>query len=69
MTRGAEWRLFIPPSLAYGLSPPPSLAPDSLLIFDVSLVAVDPASAPHAAIPAPPADRASTATLSTPATP
>ncbi len=46
MTRGAAWRLFIPPKLAYGMTPPPSMPPDSLLIFDVALVGVEPAKAP-----------------------
>lgn len=44
MGRGAQWRLFIPPELAYGTTPPPSIPPNSLLIFDVEVVSVEPHS-------------------------
>jgi len=40
MKVGAKYRLFIPPSLAYGEQGPPSIGPNSLLIFDIELVAV-----------------------------
>jgi FKBP-type peptidyl-prolyl cis-trans isomerase FklB len=52
MRPGAEWRLFIPPDLAYALAPPPSIPPNALLIFDVSMIGVEPAGTPHAAAPA-----------------
>jgi len=52
MRPGAEWRLFIPPDLAYALTPPPSIPPNALLIFDVSMMEVEPAGTPHAAAPA-----------------
>ena len=44
MGQGAQWRLFIPPELAYGTTPPPSIPPNSLLIFDVEVVKVEPHS-------------------------
>ena len=53
MRPGAEWRLFIAPELAYALTPPPSIPPNALLIFDVSMIGVEPAGSPHAAAPAP----------------
>ena len=53
MRPGAEWRLFIPPDLAYALTPPPSIPPNALLIFDVSMISVDPAGSPRAAAPRP----------------
>ena len=45
MTTGAKWRLFIPPGLAYGTTPPPSIPPNSLLIFEVELVRIEPLAA------------------------
>ena len=47
MQPGAKWRLFIPPQLAYDLSPPPGapIPPGAMLIFDVDLVSVQPARA------------------------
>jgi FKBP-type peptidyl-prolyl cis-trans isomerase len=44
MKPGAKWRLFIPPQLAYDLSPPPGapIPPGSMLIFDVDLLSVQP---------------------------
>jgi FKBP-type peptidyl-prolyl cis-trans isomerase len=45
MKPGAKWRLFIPPQLAYDLSPPPGapIPPGAMLIFDVDLLSVQPA--------------------------
>jgi FKBP-type peptidyl-prolyl cis-trans isomerase len=43
MHRGAQWRVFVPPDLAYAMTPPPSIPPNSLLVFDIELVGVDPA--------------------------
>jgi len=41
MTVGDKWRLFIPPGLAYGESPPPGvIPPNSALIFDVELLEI-----------------------------
>jgi len=41
MKPGAQWRLFIPPELAYGDNSPPSIPPGSLLVFDVELIRVE----------------------------
>ena len=51
MSAGSQWRLFIPPQLAYGTTPPPSIPPDSLLIFDVEVLGVEAAATVH---PTPP---------------
>ena len=41
MRVGDEWRLFIPPDLAYGeSSPSPAIPPNSVLIFDVELLEI-----------------------------
>ena len=41
MKVGDKWRLFIPPSLAYGeQSPTPAIPPNSTLIFDVELLEI-----------------------------
>ncbi len=41
MKVGDKWRLFIPPSLAYGeQSPTPAIPPNSALIFDVELLEI-----------------------------
>ena len=41
MKVGDKWRLFIPPSLAYGeASPTPAIPPNSALIFDVELLEI-----------------------------
>jgi len=47
MKPGAKYKLFIPPQLAYDLQPPPGapIPPGSMLIFDVDLLSVQPASA------------------------
>jgi FKBP-type peptidyl-prolyl cis-trans isomerase FkpA len=44
MKPGAKYELFIPPSLAYGASPPPGapIPPGALLKFEVELVSVKP---------------------------
>ncbi|MFK7795881.1 MAG: FKBP-type peptidyl-prolyl cis-trans isomerase [Aureispira sp.] len=40
MQAGARYRLFIPPSLAYGVAGPSVIPPNSLLIFEVELLEV-----------------------------
>jgi FKBP-type peptidyl-prolyl cis-trans isomerase FklB len=43
MNKGAKYRLFIPPALAYGeQSPTPAIPPNSVLVFDVELVDIMP---------------------------
>lgn len=45
MKPGSKWQLFIPPDLGYGANPPPGVPPGSLLVYDVELVGIQPASA------------------------
>jgi len=47
MKVGSKWRLFIPSDLAYGANPQPGgkIGPNDVLIFDVELLAINPASA------------------------
>lgn len=53
MKPGAQWRLYIPPELAYGSTPRPEIPGGSLLLFDVQLMSVKPAAAPAAPAAAP----------------
>jgi FKBP-type peptidyl-prolyl cis-trans isomerase FklB len=50
MKPGASYELYVPPDLGYGSQPRPNIPANSLLIFDVDLLSVKPASA---AAPAP----------------
>jgi FKBP-type peptidyl-prolyl cis-trans isomerase len=52
MHSGAQWRVFVPPDLAYAMTPPPSIPPNSLLEFDIEIVGVDPADSARAPVPA-----------------
>jgi FKBP-type peptidyl-prolyl cis-trans isomerase len=52
MHRGAKWRVFIPPELAYGKSPPPAIPPNSALIFEIEVLAIDAVGPAAAAAPA-----------------
>jgi FKBP-type peptidyl-prolyl cis-trans isomerase FklB len=49
MKPGAKWKLFIPPQLAYDLRSRPPIPPGSMLLFELELLSVKPAS------PVPPA--------------
>jgi hypothetical protein len=40
-----------PPELAYGLTPPPSIPPTSMLIFDIEVLGLDSAGIPAAGSP------------------
>jgi FKBP-type peptidyl-prolyl cis-trans isomerase len=40
MKPGAKWKLFVPPALAYDMTPKPGIPPGSALVFDVELLAV-----------------------------
>jgi FKBP-type peptidyl-prolyl cis-trans isomerase len=52
MKPGASYELYVPPELAYGSQPRPSIPANSVLIFDVDLLSVKPKPDP-AATPAP----------------
>jgi FKBP-type peptidyl-prolyl cis-trans isomerase len=52
MHRGAQWRVFVPPDLAYAMTPPPSIPPNSLLVFDIEIVGVESADSARAPVPA-----------------
>ena len=41
MSEGDSWRIFIHPDLAYGEAGRPGIPPNSALIFDISLLAVN----------------------------
>ncbi|MDZ4813165.1 MAG: FKBP-type peptidyl-prolyl cis-trans isomerase [Pseudomonadota bacterium] len=50
MNEGSKWQLVIPSTLAYGdTARPGPIGPNATLLFDVELIAVDPAPAPAAA--------------------
>lgn len=40
MPVGSKWQLFVPSNLAYGENAPPSIGPNSTLVFDVDLVGI-----------------------------
>ena len=65
MPAGSEWRLFVPPSLAYGEkgNPRGHVGPNATLVFDVSLMAV--ADAPAQQTAAAPAKQSTTQAAST----
>jgi FKBP-type peptidyl-prolyl cis-trans isomerase len=46
MKPGASYELFVPPDLAYGSQPKPTIPANSVLIFDVELLSVKAKSAP-----------------------
>jgi FKBP-type peptidyl-prolyl cis-trans isomerase FklB len=48
MKPGAKWQLFVPPELAYGVTPRPSIPGGSLLIFDVELLSAKSSGGPAA---------------------
>lgn len=48
MKVGAQYKLFIPPKLAYGPQPRPGIPPNSVLLFDVELIDVKAGDAPPA---------------------
>lgn len=48
MAVGSEWELFVPPDLGYGERSPRTIPPNSVLIFDITLLGVEAAPAPHA---------------------
>jgi FKBP-type peptidyl-prolyl cis-trans isomerase len=46
MSRGAKWRVFVPPELGYGTAPPPVIPTNSVLVFEIEVLAIDPAAGP-----------------------
>ena len=44
MKPGAKWQLFVPPELGYGATSPPSVPPGALLVYELELLRVDPAT-------------------------
>src|SRR5580700_9482002 len=54
MKPGAKWQLFIPPELAYGARGQPKIPPNSLLIFEVSVISAEAAGAAPKAPPGTP---------------
>jgi FKBP-type peptidyl-prolyl cis-trans isomerase FklB len=42
MKPGAQWRLFVPPELAYDSASRPGIPPGSLLVFDLELLRIEP---------------------------
>jgi FKBP-type peptidyl-prolyl cis-trans isomerase len=54
MKPGAKWQLFIPPELAYGTRGQAKIPPNSLLIFEVSVLSSEPANVPPKAPPGTP---------------
>jgi FKBP-type peptidyl-prolyl cis-trans isomerase FklB len=54
MKPGAKWQLFIPPELAYGTRAQQKIPPNSLLIFEVSVISAEAAGAPPKAPPGTP---------------
>lgn len=55
MKPGAQWRLFVPPELAYDTASRPGIPPGSLLVFDLELVRIEPPQTlpPNSAPPKP----------------
>jgi FKBP-type peptidyl-prolyl cis-trans isomerase FklB len=47
MKPGAQWRLFVPPELAYDTASRPGIPPGSLLVFDLELLRIEPPQTLH----------------------
>jgi FKBP-type peptidyl-prolyl cis-trans isomerase len=45
MPVGSKWQLAIPANLAYGEDAPPQIGPNSVLLFDIELLAIKPPEA------------------------
>jgi FKBP-type peptidyl-prolyl cis-trans isomerase FklB len=46
MRPGAKWQVFVPPELGYGANSPPPIPPGSLMIYELELLQVEPATNP-----------------------
>ncbi len=44
MKPGDKWQLFVPPDLAYGSNPPPTIPPGALLIYEMELLHIEAAA-------------------------
>jgi FKBP-type peptidyl-prolyl cis-trans isomerase FklB len=44
MKPGDKWQLFVPPDLAYGSNPPPTIPPGALLVYEMELLRIDAAT-------------------------
>lgn len=44
MKPGAKWQLFVPPELAYGSNPPPTVPPGAVLVYEIELLHIEPAA-------------------------
>ena len=56
MNAGSKWKLFVPSDLAYGPQGRPGIAPNSVLIFEVELLAVQHPNPQPAPVPPPAAN-------------
>ncbi len=45
MGKHAKWKVFVPPALAYGTSPPAAIPTNSLLVFEIEIVDIESAGA------------------------
>jgi FKBP-type peptidyl-prolyl cis-trans isomerase len=66
MPVGSKWQIFIPSSLAYGQRGPGPIGPNSTLVFDVELVAIQPKTPPAPPAPSPAPSAAPPAAPGTP---
>jgi len=54
MKVGDKWKLVIPPALAYGeRGSPPKIGPNSVLVFEIELLSIEPPATQPAMMPAP----------------
>ncbi|MBV9698384.1 MAG: FKBP-type peptidyl-prolyl cis-trans isomerase [Gammaproteobacteria bacterium] len=49
MRPGAKWQVFVPPELGYGMNSPPPIPPGALMIYELELLKVEPATNPLSA--------------------
>ncbi|HSI83157.1 MAG: FKBP-type peptidyl-prolyl cis-trans isomerase [Candidatus Methylacidiphilales bacterium] len=55
MKVGSKWKIWIPPALAYGEQSPPSIPGNSVLVFELELLGIEPPAAPATPPATPPA--------------